>query len=181
VNRDVGVKGPSAAGVSSLRDLTGAPITAERLRAWSADDAERESFLAGTCWGQIAWDKALGRPLEPSLAGGFAVEHSQWVPKFVAGGDIWVDQSHWAPLDDVAIWDLPAEGAHLRVGFMFWRTAFKDRVTVEFAGDRRWEATGILLGPRAIEPPRYEFEAHGIGFAEFHVVEPVRSASKTRP
>jgi hypothetical protein len=165
----------------ALRHLLDAPITSERLRRWGAGDPDRENFLATAFWGQIAWNKGLGRPNKPTLAGGFVIQHSHWIPKLAFGADgAWVDMSHWSNADDIVSWDLPEDTDHYRVGFMFRLFPFTNKITVSFAADRGWRSARLISGPRVIEPPERRVEAGDEpAGVDFEVVELILRPVKT--
>jgi hypothetical protein len=173
-----------AAGLSGV--LSG-ELSLKLLHDWIGGDADRGLFLAGMVWGTIRWNKLLGRPDGPTLASGFEIKHYAYREGFVGTATGIQEWDAWVDEQDVASYDLPeTDPNYFRVGFACPGQGFAgagnsaftgdNRVTVQFASDRRWilsvetSVQGVPVQP-TIHPPEvgFKFDKGPIVLDEFVV------------
>lgn len=147
------------------------PITAERLAHWSKGSVIRREILATSIWGTIQWRKSIGRPLAPTLASAFVIEHVSWQSKLEYtqdGGFKFIDLV--VPHSEPWKWDGPEDENYYRVSFMTETTQRPNRIRVNFAANIGWEhqIETIGRGYRDIEPSERQF----LKGEEPYVIEP---------
>jgi hypothetical protein len=159
--------------LKSLRSVLGRPVTRESLSHWIEGSAIRQEFLADTLWGAIRWRKSIGRPLVPTLATAFIIEHVSWQCVHTyhpEGGPQYVDVLY--PHREPSKWDGPDDDDYHRVSFMTQTVQGKNRIKVDFAANVGWqhgiERQITERGYRDIDPPARDFNKSERGY----VVEP---------
>jgi hypothetical protein len=147
--------------LSSLQEVLTRPLTRRRLSAWIGQSRLRRLLLAGSMWGTIRWKKSLGRPLAPSLAAGFAVEHRYFKWHFVVTEAGPKQVGTWLDLPAPALYDLPDSGDEHRVGIMSLHAErfFSNHVTVRLAPGGHWDHPflALMAGYKRIEPAEQHF------------------------
>ena len=144
----------------TLEPLFTKPITKSSLDGWAGGSGVREDLLANTIWGTIRWAKSLRKPLAPTLAEAFKIEHAhhQWIVLPRPGHPRFIDLL--APHPEPSKWDGPEDESFFRVSFM--AEAFEGqetRIRVRFADHIGWE-TRIHMLRRSyldIEPAEQRF------------------------
>ena len=144
----------------TLEPLLTKPITKSSLDVWAGGNGVREGLLANTLWGTIRWAKSLGKPLSPTLAEAFKIEHAhhQWIVQPRPGHPRFIDLL--APHPEPFKWDGPEDESFFRVSFM--AEAFEGqetRIRVRFADHIGWEARVHVQGRSYldIEPTERRF------------------------
>ena len=130
-------------------------ITQRALSEWALESDERSALLWGGVWGGIHWPKGLGRPLTPSITGGFTIVHEWFEHKFVdAGGGSIVDTGKYLVQPAPSVWDATTADEY-RVGFFFFAGlggVNPNKLTVKLA-PVPWEKVGhIRAGYRQLDP-----------------------------
>ena len=145
--------------------LTVKPITANRLDQWISNDPVRRDLLSDTVWGSIRWRKSMGRPITPTLASAFDIEHIHWqtivwlTPEGFRHVDI--ETKHREPTK----WDVPDNSEYYRVTFMTYQggslaSGPVNRIRVSFAPGVAWERRiQVTTGYRSITPLGILFSA----------------------
>jgi hypothetical protein len=113
-------------------------LSSDLLNQWIGDDAERQSYLAGSVFGTIRWNKVRGRPKAAPLASGFEIHHQAWWFRTFAVPGYPTFEQKWRDIVDVFTYDLPDEGDDHRVGFTC--TAVPQRLALGYTGDNRVSA-----------------------------------------
>jgi len=146
--------------LQTLGPLLKAPITKLSLDGWARGRAQRNDLLADTIWGTIRWAKSLGRPLAPTLAQAFRIEHAhhQLIKEIRPTGIRYIDLV--APHSEPSKWDGPEDDSFFRVSFMAEAVEGQEtRISVRFADHIGWEARMHVLGRSYldIEPAERRF------------------------
>jgi hypothetical protein len=157
--------------LSSFQTVLSQPFTVDRVNHWLAENERYRpiltTILSRTVWGEIRWQKALGRPFSPTLASAFVIEHShqQSVMEYVGGGVKFIDIL--APHPEPSKWDGPDDEEYYRVSFKAETPqGYPTRIRVNFAAQVGWEHQG--RGFRFISPPEKQF----LKSDKFTVLEP---------
>jgi hypothetical protein len=131
----------------------------EVLAEWVRERPAREALFAGRLWGEIRWERSLGRPAAADFAEGFAVRHRRHVFNFAIGrnGPVTI-LDKWEAIDPPPLlFTLPDDGDERRVGYVTWdlAPAFEFEITPEFVGP--WMRLWTTLNDhriRRFEPER---------------------------
>jgi hypothetical protein len=130
--------------LASLQGVLRQPITEKRFNDWIDDIRVRtgtdfSTIFSNTIWGTIRWKKAIGRPLAPTLASAFVIEHIHWdtVMDVTPDGRVkYVDIL--APHKEPSKWDGPDDADYYRVSFMTETPQRPTRIRVNFAAQVGW-------------------------------------------
>ena len=99
-----------------LRALLSDVVSADRFRHWKTTDASGAGFFSEHAFGEIFWEKSIGRPSTVSLRDGFTIDASreEWVLVPVNGAAVtWkrlelpCAASWWDGKDDSDYWRVP--------------------------------------------------------------------------
>jgi len=131
--------------LASLKDVLVQPISEKRFDDWIADIRVRtgtdfSTLFSKTVWGSIRWKKSIGRPVAPTLASAFVIEHIHWDTVLVGTPDgriKYVDLV--APHKEPSKWDGPDDGDYYRVSFMTETPQRPTRIRMNFAAHIGWE------------------------------------------
>jgi hypothetical protein len=137
--------------------FTDGDIDAAKLHRWVHEDpnraADRLAFLAGTAWGQIRWDKALGHPDSLQRHAAFVVVHSAYVAEIDSGPAGEVKTYQWVSQADVILFDAPDDGDDHVVGFWCRSVpAASNKVNITFAVGPRWISVNQSLPGEPLAP-----------------------------
>ena len=132
------------------------PITHLRLSEWAFESDDRIALLRGGVWGGIHWPKAMGKPLTPSITGGFIIVHEFKEVKFSdLGGGSYRDDGRYVVQPAPSVWDATKDADVYRVGFFFFAGLGginPNKLTVTLA-PVAWENTvHIRAGYRQLDP-----------------------------
>src|SRR5438128_1193072 len=107
------------------------PLTAKALDQW-IDRIRDRKLVPDTFWGKIRWSKSLGRPIAPTLASAFVIEHIHWeeeVLDYETGRFIRIISPHVEPSKR----DVP-DPEYYQVSFMSkYRRGHENRIRVYFS------------------------------------------------
>ncbi|MCU1246257.1 MAG: hypothetical protein JWN02_2167 [Acidobacteria bacterium] len=133
-------------------------ITSTRLQALISDQPIRVELFAETVWGTIQWPKALGRPITPTLAAAFKIEHIAWQVIVWGSQEAPMSQEIALPTAPLSIWDGPNDRDHYRVTFMGRPSLRENAINVSFAAGVGWEKpVQVIPGYRILSPSGIAF------------------------
>jgi hypothetical protein len=146
--------------LASFQTVLGLPITGEQLDHWFKDGMVRRDLLSNifsnTVWGTIRWRKSMGRPLAPTLASAFVIEHISWQSETIGitptGEPKYTDLV--VPHPEPSKWDGPGDEDYYRVSFMAETAQQQSQIRVNFAAHIAWEhrTAFVRRGYRDIDP-----------------------------
>lgn len=131
--------------LASLQGVLLQPISEKRFNDWIDDIRVRtgtdfSTLFANTVWGSIRWKKSIGRPLVPTLASAFVIEHIHWDTVMVGTPDGRIKAVDLvAPHKEPSKWDGPDDADYYRVSFMTETPQRPTRIRMNFATHVGWE------------------------------------------
>jgi hypothetical protein len=128
--------------LQGLAEALRSPLTVEGLREWAHEDEQiRVRLLEGRIFGTIRWRTSIGRPLAPTLASGFRIEHRYHELDWELGpGGQPVDISRWRDGSPPNLWDRPGDDDHYEVGFACWGVKpWKNSVRIQLSDSQPWD------------------------------------------
>jgi hypothetical protein len=138
-------------------------VTGRRLDRLISGHPIRVDLFSETVWGTIQWPKSMGRPITPTLAAAFKIDHT--ASQIIEWGPPGARMSREVPLSTtpLSIWDGPNDSTYYRVTFMGYPSLHENAINVSFAAGVGWEKRiQVVPGYRIISPSGTAFH-HLVG------------------
>jgi hypothetical protein len=128
-------------------------ITDRRLERLISAHPIRVDLFSETVWGTIQWPKSMGRPITPTLAAAFKIDHTAWQIIEWGPPEARMSQELPLPTTPLSIWDGPNDSNYYRVTFMGYPSLRENAINVSFAAGVGWEKRiQVIPGYRIISP-----------------------------
>ena len=147
-------------------------LLSSALDRWIGDSNARMSMLTGTFWGRIRWPKSFGKPLTPTLAEGFTIEHKYLFQTWLPTGDGLSEVDKWLSSPEPFKWDAPEETDHFVVGYFAGAASNSNVISVHVADGVRWEyPPGVQPGFKIFDPTSIQFieSAERLNLPDFNI------------